>query len=250
MRLPPLVLLAALVPALAAAQEISDDALLALLIAQRDAVAEAQDVGGRTRAITLLTGADLVGLEGGAPEVMPEAIGPIADASAPEAPPGAETGSAPGATEGTGGVVVASGAGGQPGGLVAPAADQPAAADPPAVYANFAEDLQINVRVAFDYDSASLRDDQIPKLEQMCRVMPRTGIGAFRIIGHTDAAGSDAYNERLSLLRAEEVRRWFVESCGLPAESLEAVGMGKRFPLDPADPLAPSNRRVEFQALS
>lgn len=63
------------------------------------------------------------------------------------------------------------------------------------------EELQVNVRIGFDYDFAVIKADQQPVLDQMCRVMQASDIKLFRIMGHTDAAGSDAYNERLSFMR-------------------------------------------------
>ena len=72
-------------------------------------------------------------------------------------------------------------------------------------------------------------------------------IPQFKIIGHTDASGTDSYNQNLSLLRAEEVKRHLVDDCGVPDAKLVAVGVGESFPLDPNDPRADVNRRVEFQ---
>jgi outer membrane protein OmpA-like peptidoglycan-associated protein len=133
--------------------------------------------------------------------------------------------------------------------LTAPGA-APEAVVPVAYNALEAED-QINIRIAFDFDSAVLRPSEKQKLAALCTAMQEaTDIGVFRIVGHTDAAGSDDYNDRLSLLRAEEVKRHLVSDCGIAPERLQAVGVGKRFLFDPADPRGEVNRRVEFQALS
>jgi outer membrane protein OmpA-like peptidoglycan-associated protein len=109
---------------------------------------------------------------------------------------------------------------------------------------------QVNVNIRFDFDSAALRDDQKPQLATLCSAVKKAGVERLRIVGHTDAAGTDAYNARLSLLRAEEVRRHLNETCAIPLDAMEAVGMGKQFLFDPADPRGEINRRVEFQALS
>jgi OOP family OmpA-OmpF porin len=108
----------------------------------------------------------------------------------------------------------------------------------------------VNVRIEFAFDSAALSDDQLPALTQLCNVMKGSDIKMFRIVGHTDASGSDSYNEKLSLLRAEEVQRHMTTSCGIKAPRMEAIGLGERFLFDPANPDADGNRRVEFQALS
>ena len=116
-------------------------------------------------------------------------------------------------------------------------------------YSAVARDDQVNVQIAFDFDSAALRDDQKPKLDTLCQVMRSIDVAVFQIIGHTDSSGTAQYNQRLSLLRAQEVKRHLVGTCGLDANRLEAIGMGESVPFDAANPRADVNRRVEFQAL-
>lgn len=111
------------------------------------------------------------------------------------------------------------------------------------------QQTQINVQISFDFDSAALRADQAPKLANMCESMKLMGGTVFQIIGHTDSSGSAAYNERLSLLRAQEVRRHLISSCGVPEDMLKAIGMGETAPFNQDNPRADENRRVEFQAL-
>ena len=117
-------------------------------------------------------------------------------------------------------------------------------------YVEFSPEEQVNIQITFDFDSAALRADQKPKLATLCSVMQSVDVGLFRIVGHTDSSGSASYNERLSLLRAQEVKRHLVSDCGIADARLEAVGVGEQFPLDKADPRSDVNRRVEFQALS
>ncbi|NRB16328.1 MAG: OmpA family protein [Rhodobacteraceae bacterium] len=108
---------------------------------------------------------------------------------------------------------------------------------------------QINVQISFDFDSAALRTDQQPKLVNMCRSMQLLDGTVFQIIGHTDSSGSAGYNQRLSLLRAQEVRRHLISACGIDDSMLKAIGMGETAPFDGDDTRADINRRVEFQAL-
>ncbi len=108
---------------------------------------------------------------------------------------------------------------------------------------------QVNVRISFDFDSAALREDQKPQLSTVCEVMKQVDVQVFQIIGHTDASGSAEYNKTLSQLRAEEVKRFLTDECGIAADRLQAVGMGETAPYDEADPRSDINRRVEFQAL-
>ncbi len=112
------------------------------------------------------------------------------------------------------------------------------------------EDQQVNVQVRFAFDSAALDQSARAALQQVCVVLDGAGINVLRIVGHTDASGNAAYNQRLSVLRAEEVQRFFVTNCGIDTGRLQAVGVGEQFPFDEVDPFAGENRRVEFQAMS
>lgn len=120
----------------------------------------------------------------------------------------------------------------------------------PLVYAQLATDLQVNLQIKFDFDSAALATDQKSKLNTLCDAMKQSDIKLFRIIGHTDTSGADDYNEKLSVLRAKEVARHLVQDCKIDAARLETVGLGERFPVNANDTKADENRRVEFQALS
>jgi len=127
----------------------------------------------------------------------------------------------------------------------------PAAATSTAVtsYAAVEKADQVNIQISFDFDSAALRDDQKSKLAALCQAMKSVDVAVFQIIGHTDSSGKAKYNERLSLLRAQEVKHHLVSSCGIDGNRLQAVGLGESAPYNVDDPRADINRRVEFQAL-
>jgi len=74
------------------------------------------------------------------------------------------------------------------------------------------------------------------------------------VTGHTDRLGTDAYNEKLSVRRADVVRDYLV-SKGVPKDKIETIGMGEKQPLVQCDQknlkeliacLQP-NRRVEVE---
>ncbi len=221
-----LAICAALLPVGASAQDLSEEELLKLFLAQRDAYKAAVEGNtGLTRGLTLVTADDV--------QIATEvAKDPAATESATAA-----------TTETSGTTEVASTASGTSTETVIKDAETATLVKMPA-------DLGVNVKIEFAFDSAALDEAQKPKLAKLCNVMKASDIQLFRIIGHTDASGTDAYNERLSRLRAEEVQRFFVNDCGIDAGRLEAVGVGERFLLEGADPDSDQNRRVEFQALS
>lgn len=211
---------ASLAPAAGFAQDLSEEELLQLFLAQRDAYkAAVEGKTGLTRGLTLVT-ADDVAI---ATEVEKDAAK-------------TETATTEAASDAT---------------KVAAAETETVVKEPEtATLVKMPADLGVNIRIEFAFDSAALDEAQKPKLAKLCNVMKASDIQLFRIIGHTDASGTDDYNERLSRLRAEEVQRFFVNDCGIEASRLEAVGLGERFLLDGTEPDSDQNRRVEFQALS
>jgi outer membrane protein OmpA-like peptidoglycan-associated protein len=111
------------------------------------------------------------------------------------------------------------------------------------------ETRRLAVQLPFEFDSARLTPAATAQLDAIAEGMKRLS-GPVRIAleGHTDASGSDAYNDALSLRRAAAVRDFLVAQ-GLPAQWFEVRGEGRRRPLDGADPKAAENRRVEFRRL-
>ena len=79
---------------------------------------------------------------------------------------------------------------------------------------------QVNIAISFDFDSSALRADQKPLLIELCKAMKTADVRLFQIIGHTDSIGSASYNETLSRLRAEEVKRHLEADCGIPPSVL------------------------------
>lgn len=106
----------------------------------------------------------------------------------------------------------------------------------------------LSLPVQFAFDSADILPGargQLDALAQGIRLLPAQQ--AVVIEGHTDARGSDAYNDQLSLKRAYAVKRYLVAMHSIDPGRLRAVGMGEYAPLPGRDPLAPENRRVQFR---
>jgi outer membrane protein OmpA-like peptidoglycan-associated protein len=229
-----LALCATLVPSGGFAQDLSEEELLELFLAQRDAYkAAVEGKTSLTRGLTLVTADDV--------EIATEV-----EKTEPAATETTETAATDTTTADTttGEVAVATT------GDTTPRTETQVATNETATLVKMPADLGVNIRIEFAFDSAALDEAQKPKLQKLCNVMKASDINLFRIIGHTDAKGSDDYNERLSRLRAEEVQRFFINDCGVDAGRLEAVGLGERFLLEDATPESDENRRVEFQALS
>jgi outer membrane protein OmpA-like peptidoglycan-associated protein len=85
------------------------------------------------------------------------------------------------------------------------------------------------------------------ELDRVFAELKRRPLPDIVVIGHTDTVGNLAFNDRLSLARAERLREMLV-GLGLPADRIQAAGRGKRELLVPTDDNVsePRNRRVEI----
>jgi outer membrane protein OmpA-like peptidoglycan-associated protein len=102
--------------------------------------------------------------------------------------------------------------------------------------------------VQFAFNSAEILPGarrQLDALAKGIRLLPAER--AVLIECHTDATGSQVYNEQLSLRRAQSVRRYLVAQYGIEPARLRAVGLGEYDPLPDRDPHASENRRVQFR---
>lgn len=113
------------------------------------------------------------------------------------------------------------------------------------------EKPSIDLEIYFNYNSAQITSKAVPDLMNLGRALssPELKGGTFLVGGHTDAKGGDAYNQRLSERRAEEVKRFLMQKFGLAAEGLVTAGYGKEQLKDVANPLAGENRRVQITNL-
>ncbi|MBP2295592.1 OmpA family protein [Azospirillum rugosum] len=108
--------------------------------------------------------------------------------------------------------------------------------------------LKAAFRINFDFNSARIRPESRAVLDRVAAVMaePAAAAARFRIVGHTDAVGTDKANLTLSQRRAAAVVDYLAEIRGIHRDRLESGGMGSREPLIPANPKAAENRRVEI----
>ena len=111
--------------------------------------------------------------------------------------------------------------------------------------------LQLNVPSDFSFgsDRSEIRAEGRPVLDKVAASLQKPEFLAMqvRVVGHTDSQGGQAHNDALSLARASSVRR-HLESRGVAAARLQAIGMGEREPLAPNDKDygRALNRRIEI----
>ncbi|GGY36372.1 OmpA family protein [Parvularcula lutaonensis] len=102
--------------------------------------------------------------------------------------------------------------------------------------------------ITFGTNEATIRPDFYATLNSVAKVIQEFDKTMVLVQGHTDSTGSDAYNDQLSVRRAEAVGNYLVAQ-GVPPVRIEAQGFGERQPI--ADNSTESgramNRRVEIK---
>lgn len=98
----------------------------------------------------------------------------------------------------------------------------------------------------FDFNSRTLSALGKAKVKTAAEILNREGGVKVVLEGHTDARGSDKYNEKLGLDRAEAVKAELVR-LGVSADRLGTVSFGESQPLftEAEDWAYSANRRVE-----
>jgi len=105
--------------------------------------------------------------------------------------------------------------------------------------------------VYFEFDSATIRDDQRPTLQaNVSAVGKHADWKTIVLEGNCDERGSEEYNLALGERRANAVKQYLVDS-GVPAARLDTVSFGEAKPaVQGHDESAWKwNRRVEFSAI-
>ncbi len=104
----------------------------------------------------------------------------------------------------------------------------------------------VSLQIQFNYNSAELTPASKEKLDVVATALSSAELinYKFKIEGHTDSAGSAAYNLKLSKRRAQSVANYVSQHYNIKRSRLQTVGKGMNQPANPSDPKAPENRRV------
>jgi uncharacterized repeat protein (TIGR01451 family) len=113
------------------------------------------------------------------------------------------------------------------------------------------EKIELTEQIHFEFDKAVIQRRSYPILRELAEVLQEYPDLRVRIEGHTDAVGTESYNQRLSERRALAVRDFLV-GLGIAPERLEWVGYGESRPIASNDTPAgrAKNRRTEFPVLN
>jgi OOP family OmpA-OmpF porin len=132
-----------------------------------------------------------------------------------------------------------------------PPAPAPAPAPKPAPKPTpVAEKVTLAADVLFDFDKAVIKPEGKSKLDDLANKIRAVNLEVVIAIGHTDSIGSDAYNQKLSVRRAEAVKAYLI-SKGVEPNRIYTEGKGEKQPVasNKTKEGRQKNRRVEIEVI-
>jgi len=102
----------------------------------------------------------------------------------------------------------------------------------------------------FDFDKAVVKAEGKAKLDDLIGKVKGINLEVIIAVGHTDSVGSDAYNQKLSVRRAEAVKAYLV-SKGIEKNRVYTEGKGEKQPVadNKTKEGRAKNRRVEIEVV-
>lgn len=131
-----------------------------------------------------------------------------------------------------------------------PKAAAPAALAAPATPKPTGEKVTLAADALFDFDKAVLRPEGKAKLDDVTGKLKGMKLEVIIAVGHTDSVGSDAYNQKLSVRRAEAVKAYLVNK-GIDKSRVYTEGKGEAQPVadNKTKEGRAKNRRVEIEVV-
>lgn len=113
-----------------------------------------------------------------------------------------------------------------------------------------AEKITFAADVLFDFDKATLKPEGKTKMDELASKVKDMSLEVVIAIGHTDSIGADAYNQKLSVRRAESVKAYMV-SKGIEPNRVYTEGKGEKQPVasNATKDGRQKNRRVEIEVI-
>ena len=102
----------------------------------------------------------------------------------------------------------------------------------------------------FDFDKATLKPEGKAKLDDLSGKVKALNLEVIIATGHTDAKGTDAYNQKLSIKRADAVKTYLTGK-GIETSRVYTEGKGEAQPVadNKTDAGRAKNRRVEIEVV-
>ena len=134
--------------------------------------------------------------------------------------------------------------------VAAPAPAPVAAPAPAPVAAAAASKVTYAADAFFDFDKSVLKPEGKAKLDDLVGKVKGINLEVIIAVGHTDATGTDAYNQKLSVARSEAVKAYLV-SKGIEKNRVYTEGKGEKQPVadNKTKEGQAKNRRVEIEVV-
>ncbi|MBP8061391.1 MAG: OmpA family protein [Polaromonas sp.] len=102
----------------------------------------------------------------------------------------------------------------------------------------------------FDFNKSALKAEGRAKLDDLVGKVKGISLEVIIAVGHTDSVGSDAYNQKLSVKRAEAVKAYLVTK-GIEKNRVYTEGKGEKQPVadNKTSEGRAKNRRVEIEVV-
>lgn len=121
---------------------------------------------------------------------------------------------------------------------------------PPPPPAPVSEKVTFAADAFFDFNKSNLKPEGRAKLDDLVSKMQGINLEVIIAVGHTDAVGGDAYNQRLSIKRADAVKS-YLQSKGVETNRVYTEGKGEKQPVadNKTTEGRAKNRRVEIEVV-
>ena len=126
----------------------------------------------------------------------------------------------------------------------------PAAKPAPKPPAPVSQKVTFAADAFFDFNKSVLKPEAKAKLDDLVGKLKGISLEVIIAVGHTDAIGGDAYNQKLSVRRAESVKAYLVTK-GIEPNRIYTEGKGKKQPVadNKTNEGRAKNRRVEIEVV-
>ena len=113
---------------------------------------------------------------------------------------------------------------------------------------SIAKSVGIGLPIQFDFNSDEITNSSRPYIDELGKMLSYENLINKKVVieGHTDASGSEQYNQQLSMRRAQTIKHYLSYHYNIDRNRLVISGKGEYSPLTEKNPYAAINRRVEI----